>query len=1183
MYKLRKIIIAALLFLAGSDLLFGQGNPYQGPEDPAGDDAAKREAWMDGNRIYLYYQNTTELSKWVGGVSDPLWSRWPNNDDGVRMLDGIGLLIGAKVFVVENDTIPVTDPVDIIDGDYDLTGQKLKTLYYLQTSYREEMDAAPAGFPLWGIYPVFGYFNPISETPALSDDSLSWPIGGWPSTGYAKKWPGEWNGRFGRGVQYADKETYFVANDAQDQENLGLEDQTKYYPRPGVKIGDYVVEQSTIQNGLPWGGIGVRVEQRGFQWNNPQARDAIFWEYSIANISDYDLTQVAFGYWVDNGIGGERDDEIGYFDVDVDMAYSWDNDGIGLGGLVTGTMGFAYLESPGISADYLDNDNDGLTDEKRNNPAGSIIDATAGITDLSRFLEVYKLTIDDLVPHYEGDEDQDWQNGIDLNGNGTYVMDIGTNGHEVWILEPGEDAADDVGLDGVGPTELNYDGPDEGEGNGKPDYQQGVGSEPNFNATDVTESDMVGLTSFRLFPVPSHSSSKWWFRGDESMWELVGQDSLEEFSGTVTNLVEVFASGPFPLKQGTEERISMSELHSYDGVEGLTESYSAPALFRQKEIVQIIYEKDYRFAQPPKMPTLSATAGDEQVILTWDDIADTKTREPILHNINDFEGYKLIRATDKNMSDAQVITDIYGNPKYLKPIFQCDLKDGKSGFTNFGMIDGVGYYLGEETGITHHYVDHNVQNGRTYYYALIAFDYGAPDILPGIAPSENTISIRKDEKDNIVGYGQNVQIVVPHQPAAGYTPPSVEQQEADDLMGQGTITPEIIARKDLKPDHTYKIKFSIDSIQVKTGVENGLLYSNNGIFVYDVTSGTDALVYSETENHYAYSNLQLVKEDTPNQADSLIYRAFRTDREINTDVFDGLRLKMKFDNSRPVPDYVNSGWIQGSSPINVAMAASDVAYFPWDYDIVFTADDSVTIGKLNNKSIPDINNVSINRRRLIFQKAFPFYIQNVTFGTDTSGAYPKLDLVIYDVNDNDIYEPLTDLVYGGVLDAAGNWVSTVCRINFSALSDSTQLPVAGDSYHFTYARPFWTTDSLMFTVKGEGELALDELNSVMDEIKVVPNPYVATNAFEPSLRSSSLNQQRRIMFIHLPAQCTIKIFTSSGMLVDRIDVDNTADNGTAFWDLLSSEGLEVAAGIYIYHIEATRTGKEKLGKFAIVK
>ena len=32
----------------------------------------------------------------------------------------------------------------------------------------------------------------------------------------------------------------------------------------------------TIQPGAPWGGLGLRVSVRGFQWNNPQARDAIF-------------------------------------------------------------------------------------------------------------------------------------------------------------------------------------------------------------------------------------------------------------------------------------------------------------------------------------------------------------------------------------------------------------------------------------------------------------------------------------------------------------------------------------------------------------------------------------------------------------------------------------------------------------------------------------------------------------------------------------------------------------------------------------------------------------------------------------------------------------------------------------------------------------------------------------------
>ena len=58
--------------------------------------------------------------------------------------------------------------------------------------------------------------------------------------------------------------------------------------------------------------------------------------------------------------------------------------------------------------------------------------------------------------------------------------------------------------------------------------------------------------------------------------------------------------------------------------------------------------------------------------------------------------------------------------------------------------------------------------------------------------------------------------------------------------------------------------------------------------------------------------------------------------------------------------------------------------------------------------------------------------------------------------------------------------------------------------------------------------------------------------------------------------CTIKIFTVSGVLVDVINVNNGYDDGIAYWDLLSNEGLQVAAGMYIYHVQSKITEKVKL-------
>ena len=147
------------------------------------------------------------------------------------------------------------------------------------------MDRDPTGTVEWGFYPVFGYFNESGEYPAVSNIEDSWPTSGWPSTGLEKKWPGEWNGRFGRGVKYADQESYYVVNDAQDLENLGPEDFVKYYPRPGYNIGD-IKPDVTKQRGEPWGGLGLRVSVRGFQWNNPQARDAICLLYTSPSPRD---------------------------------------------------------------------------------------------------------------------------------------------------------------------------------------------------------------------------------------------------------------------------------------------------------------------------------------------------------------------------------------------------------------------------------------------------------------------------------------------------------------------------------------------------------------------------------------------------------------------------------------------------------------------------------------------------------------------------------------------------------------------------------------------------------------------------------------------------------------------------------------------------------------------------------
>ena len=1148
--------------------VFSQGGkPYEGPDDPAADRSALREGLMDGNQFMTVFRNNTQVGR--RGLVDG--SKWPKDSEkGLQIYDQMSILIGGQVFL-EQDTIPVTQETEITSRS------DLDTLYYIQAmwNFEDMLDRNAAGDIVWGFHAVPGYFNELSETPAVSDDPLSWPPGGWPSRGDETKWPDEWNGRFGRGVQYAQLESYFVANDAQDQEYLQPDRRVKYFPRPGVKIGDKNPDV-TIQKGRPWGGLGVRAEVRGYQWENPQTRDVIFWEYNISNISDYDLPRTVFGFFVDMGVGnafnfGDDIDDLGGFHEATDMAYIWDANNAGAGGYAPGTCGITFLESPGINFDGLDNDDDGLTDEARDNTAEQLIGPTDGITDLAKFMDWYGYnSVDQLREHWDADEDQDWRDGEDLNGNGIY--------------DNGESVGDDVGLDGVGPGELNYTEPDADgtECNHKPDLLEGLNSEPNFGLTDISESDMLGLTSFHFIPWPFTNPPAPKF--DFELYDLIGTPGLFQHTGDVGDYAPIFASGTFRLHHGMTERISCAMMGAYEDVAGLNSGNPPYTLVEKKRIVQTIYESDYRFAKAPEVPTLHASAEDGKVILTWDDRAEKYTREPLLGGENDFEGYKLYKATDRFFADAQRVFDGMGNPSGKVPVYQCDLKNDVYGFTDFGLIQGESFFLGNNTGIKHYYVDEDVQNGRTYYYYLVAYDRGIKGIDANIAPAENVPSILVDENENIVSVSKNVQIVTPGQLATGFIPPSIEVTNAHgDILGTGTVSFEVLSELDLKEGNEYKLSFLVDTVKVFGSSSRGYpfpsmgyQYRNIGFTVSDVTDSNKVIMEQTPESfsgeNIIQDNVQHINYMNPN---------------ISSDPFDGIRFELiDIPSLEAELDTLKTGWITGNSPIQLTVAASAYKFFPWQTDVVFTSGDITSTTKATDISV--IKRVDgilpFDQALLLTDQKFNLYVENKQF-QDSTGANFLLDVVAYDANENGQFDLLDDDVvvgYTSLLNGVIKWHITIFAFNFRDAVSEGDLPSVGDVYRVDSHRPFTGSDEFLIkVVEADEKKAMDSED--LDKVKVVPNPYVVTNMMEMAVRNIFLNQRRRIMFTHIPAECVIKIFSISGYFVDEIDVQNKPSNGIVHWDLLTREDLEIAPGIYVYHLKSKKTGNEKMGKFAVIK
>jgi hypothetical protein len=196
-------------------------------------------------------------------------------------------------------------------------------------------------------------------------------------------------------------------------------------------------------------------------------------------------------------------------------------------------------------------------------------------------------------------------------------------------------------------------------------------------------------------------------------------------------------------------------------------------------------------------------------------------------------------------------------------------------------------------------------------------------------------------------------------------------------------------------------------------------------------------------------------------------------------------------------------------------------------------------------------------------------------------------LVGYDLDGDGVLNLANDLVLAGHNFTVGSkiyWGGTVFSLDFRDAVALDHMPKAGDVYRLDFKRAYSEKDSLVFTVVPEVALEQEKLALDMADIKVVPNPYIATNAMESAVSNPYLNQPRRLLFTHIPAQCTIKIFTSNGILIDEIVVkDNPPDDGTVHWDMLTKEGLEIAAGIYVYYVKSEKTGKEKFGKFAVIK
>lgn len=472
-----------------------------------------------------------------------------------------------------------------------------------------------------------------------------------------------------------------------------------------------------------------------------------------------------------------------------------------------------------------------------------------------------------------------------------------------------------------------------------------------------------------------------------------------------------------------------------------------------------------------------------------------------------------------------------GEPIYFGGLY-VTITDGPSGppveGDIFQVVSTPSMAIGEDAGIQHHFVDEGLVNGIRYAYAVTSFDTGNP--------KTGLISMESSKIDTTV-------YIYPRSYPAGREAPesSIEHIVRDPAAGplsDGEVTAEPIKPDEVTGD-TYEVTFNDESPAQWT--------------LTDTTTGA------------------VVLENQPQSDETLIVAGLLL-------VVNGPSPNM---TGKEMPGGSGAGTIEFQQAYMGGRNANH-----HDYEIRFGAGEGVRCYG-GDSLVLDVG----------------FELWDIGYGTpdDTSDDIRVWPL-FYDIDSDDTYSGPDYIVFSDIdysldffadpdhdLDEYWGYDpgDPMSRHDWTYRMAFAATPNPGDVWRFISTKPNTSND--VFTIDTQAELIPTEGDEeILDNIKVVPNPYFITN------KSVTQEGTDRIFFTNLPAECTIRIYTLVGEFVRKIEHDSFASpfpddasvqgntGGTEPFDLLTYNQQALASGIYIYHVDAENIG-QKIGKFAIIR
>jgi hypothetical protein len=549
------------------------------------------------------------------------------------------------------------------------------------------------------------------------------------------------------------------------------------------------------------------------------------------------------------------------------------------------------------------------------------------------------------------------------------------------------------------------------------------------------------------------------------------------------------------------------------------------------DIAQYIYDQNWLLPGPPAPPILTCIPGDAQITIIWDSGSETYA-DPYYEVV----GWDSIN----NQPYNEALYDSF----YVKYDFQgygIWKSLNSQDWTLLGRCDlyddvvfddsAATEIYANNTGLVHFYVDTDVRNGFEYYYAITAFDY---NWVTGVDTLGNEYGRPIWFESGKVGI-----TAAPRRDPANYQAGviDIDVLKGNPLLGNNNVSTWITYPMQMTDDMFY-LDFGPIVYDDGDPMYSAVLSDANGNSLADVgaTLVPGDLVFSEfgTRNGISITAI-LQREDIPEGS-----------------IFDRIE--------------VTSGTYPEDYLMPITILTTNWAYRGDDYEVHW-------IRAYGSDSVNSVVVIDVQVGDTI-----PF--KSGTTGEEADGWCFET-----------LFGSEDTLVYGGIPTGTRNLY--ICGGKFRIaqpipghLAPGDPRPEIGDIW-IVYANSDYMPAPANARLQIIPTPASYMTDQVAMNVKVSPNPYLIHNEWQQTFNP------RRLKFINLPAECTIRIFNLNGELVRAITHVSTLEpgigeqevlgsaGGDEWWDLLTDNRQLISSGVYIFHIQSD-VG-EQVGKFVVIR